>query len=139
MTNTEISDQLLKIVTAEDFAGASDELIQAWSAAALGVESIDPILEFMEAHPDLDYGIPGALVHFVEEYNQKGYEEKLINSISRKPTPLTIWMLNRLINGTRETEKRANLISIMRQALTHPKTDRRTLEEINHFLERLDS
>ena len=139
MTNKEISEELLRILSADDFASSSAELTEAWTAAAVGVESIDPILEFMEAHPDLDYGMPGALVHFVEEYYQKGYEERLINSVSRKPTMLTVWMLNRVINGTQEPAKKEVLISTMRQAVTNLKTDRQTLERVNGFLERLKS
>jgi hypothetical protein len=138
MTASDIRKQLLKIAPSDDFESASIDLTEAWSEAGVGVESIDPILEFMEAHPDLDYGMPGALVHFVENYHKKGYEEKLMNSIKRKPTPLTVWMLNRLLNGTRKWAEREVLISTMRQAATHPKTDQETLARINEFLERLD-
>jgi hypothetical protein len=139
MTNKEISEQLLKIVSSDDFARSSGELTETWSAEAVGVESIDVILEFMEAHPDLGYGMPGPLVHFVEEFYQKGYEEKLINSISRRPTMLTVWMLNRVINGAREPETNERLISTMRQAATNPKSDRQTRDRVNGFLQCLGS
>jgi hypothetical protein len=139
MTNKEISEQLLKIVSRDDFASSSATLTEAWSAAGVGVESIDPILEFMEAHPDQDYGMPGALVHFVEEFDDKDYVGRLIKSISRKPTMLTVWMLNRVINGTREPARKEARISAMRLAATNPKADIQTLEEINHFLKPLNS
>ncbi len=103
------------------------------------MESVDPIFEFMEAFPDLHSGMPGALVHFVEEFYQKGYEERLIKSINRKPTKLTILMLNRVINGTYDPKTKGELISIMRQAAINPKSDRTTLERINGFLERLEA
>lgn len=83
--------------------------------------------------------MPGALVHFVEEFDENDYVEKLIKSISRKPTMLTIWMLNRVINGTQEPARRELLISAMRKAVANPKADAQTLEEINHLLERLAS
>ncbi len=139
MTNKEISEQLLKIASADDFASSSAVLTEAWSAAKVGVESIDPILEFMEAHPDMDYGMPGALVHFVEDYYQKGYEERLIDSIRRKPTMQTVWMLNRVINGTHDPAKKERLISTMKQGAANPKSDRQTIERIHGFLERLKS
>jgi len=139
MTNHEISEQLLKIVSSDDFAKSSAELTEAWSTQAVGVESIDPILEFIEAQPDLDYGTPGALVHFVEAFYRKGYVERLIKSIGRKPTMLTVWMLNRIINGAHEETTKDKFISIMREAATNVNTDRKTLDRINGFLEHLAS
>lgn len=139
MTNKEISEQLLKIVSADDFASSSAKLTESWSAAHVGIESVEPILEFMEAHPHLDYGMPGALVHFVEEFDEDGYVERLTNSINRKPTMLTVWMLNRVINGTQEPATKMILASTMRNAAANPRADKKTVEEINHFLERLDS
>ena len=139
MTNQNITEQLLRIVSSDDFANSSTELTEDWASKGIGVESVDPILEFMEAYPDLHYGMPGALVHFVEEFYQKGYEERLIKSINRKPTKLTIFMLNRVINGTYDPKTKEELISIMRQAAINPKSDRTTLERINGFLERLEA
>ena len=56
---------------------------------------------------------------------------------NRKPTSLTIWMLNRVINGTQETPKRELLISTMKRAAKNPNVDHYTLERINGFLKRL--
>jgi hypothetical protein len=135
MTSREISEQLLRIAKADNLVGELYKLTDAWSAVEVDVECIEPILKFMEAHPDLDYGSPGPLVHFLELfYGEEEYEEKLIESIGRKPTDITVWMLNRVINDTEEP-KRAVLISTMRQAATNPKTDPLTIQEINDFLE----
>jgi hypothetical protein len=71
-------------------------------------------------------------------FYQKGYEQKLIDSIARTPTMLTAWMLNRVINGTQESATRELLVSTMRQAATNPKTDGKTVERITGFLERLN-
>lgn len=68
-------------------------------------EAVEPILRFMEGHPDIEYGTPGYLVHFVEHF--PAYEEKLMASIERQPTPHTEWMLNRVINGERDAQKKA--------------------------------
>src|SRR5258706_1872315 len=99
MASKEISDQLEAIASAEDFATSSAELTEAWSSTQVGIECVGPILRFMEEHPGLDYGMPGPLVHFIEEFYLKGYEERLIESVARKPTMLTVWMLNRVLNG----------------------------------------
>lgn len=61
-------------------------------------EYIKPILDLMESYPNLDYGMPGPLVHFSETFYKNGYEELLVNSVSKKPTLQTIWMLRRIIN-----------------------------------------
>lgn len=138
MTSKEIGEQLRSIASADDFVSSAAELTEAWSAANVGVESVEPILIFMEEHPELEYGMPGPLVHFIEEFYMKGYEERLIDSVNRRPTMLTVWMLNRILNGTKEPVKRQALVQAMRQAANNPKTDRATLERIQGFLERLN-
>jgi hypothetical protein len=139
MTDKQITNQLQSIASADDFVTSSAELTEAWSTAGIGAECIGPVLQFMEEHPALEYGMPGPLVHFVEEYYRKGYEVRLIESVSRKPTMLTVWMLNRVINDTQEPKERQQLISTMRQAANNPKADHRTLDRINGFLDRLKS
>ena len=137
MTSKEVAEQLEAIASADDFVSSATELAEAWSAANVGVESVMPILRFMEKHPQLDYGLPGPLVHFIEEFYQKGYEEMLIESVGRKPTMLTVWMLNRVLNGTKEPTKRQALVLAMKQAASNPKADKATIERIQGFLERL--
>ena len=61
---------------------------------------ISDFLLLYEENPNFDFGMPGALTHFLESFYKNGYEEKLIESIHRKPTRHTLWMLNRIINGT---------------------------------------
>lgn len=68
-------------------------------------EAVEPVLRFLEEHRDLDLGMPGPLVHYVERFFRKGYEEKLLASLRRAPTPRTVWMLNRLLNGLTEEER----------------------------------
>jgi hypothetical protein len=40
-------------------------VVDAWTVAGAGPEAVEPIPRFMEAHPSIDYGVPGALVHFL--------------------------------------------------------------------------
>ncbi|MFN0189914.1 MAG: hypothetical protein ACKVQV_14535 [Bacteroidia bacterium] len=72
----------------------SDELEQMEN----NFDAIDSILELIERSPDIDYGGPGPLAHFMEAYYKKGYEELLLKSIERKPTEYTLYLLHRLIN-----------------------------------------
>ena len=60
---------------------------------------ISDFLLLYEENPNFDFGMPGALTHFLESFYKNGYEEKLIESIHRKPTRHTLWMLNRVINS----------------------------------------
>jgi hypothetical protein len=138
MTSKELTEQLEAIVSADDFVSSTAGLTEAWSAANVSVESVEPILRFMEEHPELEYGMPGPLVHFIEDFYLKGYVERLIESVGRKPTMLTVWMLNRVLNGTKEPAKRQALVLAMRQAASSPKTDRATFKRTQDFLERLN-
>jgi hypothetical protein len=91
--------------------------------ASAGLSAVRTILTFMEKHPALDYGAPGPLVHFVERFFGAGYEDELLASLERRPTGHTVWMLQRLINGTKGARKRAPLITALKRAAQHPSAD----------------
>ena len=48
------------------------------------------IIEIIADNPSVDFGMPGELVHFVEQFYKNGYEELLIALISEKSTPHNI-------------------------------------------------
>ena len=60
--------------------------------------AIEPIFRTMEKFPETDFGSPGPFVHALEFFAGH-YETYLFESLKRRPTPLTIWMLNRIINA----------------------------------------
>ncbi len=93
------------------------DCVDAWERAGVGPEVIEPILRFMESHPDLDYGAPGPLVHFLETLD--GYHRLLFESVDRQPTPHTLSMLNRVINGT-TGRVRSKLLHLLGRATHHP-------------------
>jgi len=136
MTTDEAAAQLESIARSDDFVGRSSELVDGWSSAGAGIEMIDPILSFIERHPDIDFGSPGPLVHFVERFYGNGYDRKLLDSIKRRPTPLTTWMLNRVVNGTKAPAARSALIDAMRAITVHPLADDSTRQAANRFVER---
>ena len=137
MTPKEITDQMEHLASAEDFASLSEDLVDRWNSGNVGFEAVEPILRFMEEHPSIEFGMPGALVHFVERFYHKGYEEKLLGSISRKPTLHTVWMLNRLINGTSEPATKQRFVTAMAHAKSNPLVDSDTLNQINRLLGRI--
>jgi hypothetical protein len=139
MTSEEITNQLLAIADSDEFAYLSGEITEALSAAHGGLETVEPILRFMEAHPSIDYGVPGALVHYVEKFYHKGYEQKLVESVERRPTDHTLWMLNRLINDAKDAGVRRRFVGVMKQARLNPRADEDAVREADHFLERIAS
>jgi hypothetical protein len=135
MTPRRILVELERLVSSEDFPASSEELVARWSSINLGSEAVEPILRFMEEHPAIDFGTPGALVHFAERFYGDGYEERLLDSISRRPTRHTIWMLNRVVN--REAPANQLFVAAMVRAKAHPLVDPNTLDQIDRFLERV--
>lgn len=72
-----------------------DEVMEAMLEYPNPFELVAPILEIIESNPDIDFGTPGDLVHFVEKFYKKGYEELLLKSVRKNPTMYNIWMLHR--------------------------------------------
>ncbi len=62
--------------------------------------AVRPMFEVMERMPESDLGSPGPLVHTLEQMCGH-YEGELVESIKRRPTPLAVWMVNRILNATR--------------------------------------
>ncbi|MFL5331386.1 MAG: hypothetical protein ACJ8C4_21060 [Gemmataceae bacterium] len=56
------------------------------------------IFRTMERMDGVELGTPGPLVHTLESWCGL-YETLLAESIRRKPTPLSVWMVNRILNA----------------------------------------
>ena len=68
-------------------------------------EAVEPILHLIERSPDIDYGDPGPFGSFIEKFYHKGYEELLIESLQRKPTRYTIFLLARICNDKSDPDR----------------------------------
>jgi hypothetical protein len=139
MTASEIYSQLQNIELAPHFAERTEMLVNEWLSSNIGIESVEATLRFMEEHPTIDFGMPGALTHFMERFYQRGYEEKLLESISRRPTSHTVWLLNRVINGAKSEDIRQRFVTAMERAKSNSAADKDTLGRIDHFLSRIES
>ena len=82
-----------------------DEVVDAINTYSNPYELVEPILEIIADNPSVDFGMPGELVHFVEQVYKNGYEELLIASVSEKPTPHNIWMLHRCYNDINNPQR----------------------------------
>jgi hypothetical protein len=63
------------------------------------------------------------------------YESELIKSIRRRPTHLTVWMVNRILNATRAPEPRQVYLDLLRFAATHPAASDTAKHDAQHFIE----
>jgi hypothetical protein len=92
------------------------------------------MFEVMERLPKSDLGSPGPLVHTLEQMRGH-YESELIESIRRRPTPLAVWMVNRLLNASRAPEERLAYLDLLRFAAEHPAAPEAARHEAQHFIE----
>ena len=92
----------------------------------------------MEDHPAMDFGSPGALVHVIEKLYGAGYEGALTESVLRRPTAHTAWMLNRVINVAKDEAQRRQFISALRGIASNASADDETKERAAGFLARLE-
>lgn len=86
---------------------------EGWDTAIL----MDPLFRILEENSDFDFGMPGQIVHTLEKHYKKGLEEDLFKSLNRKPTFYTLWMLNRIINGTSDTKEKEGYMEMLKSIL----------------------
>ncbi len=123
MTPNELLCQLEDIARMDDFAARSADLVEAWLLSESTFDVVGPILQFMERHPALDFEMPGPLVHCAERFYGRGYEAKLLDAIGRNPTACTVWMLIRVINGTKEPGDRHHYPELLKGVRDNPAVD----------------
>lgn len=58
--------------------------------------------------------MPGEIVHTLETYYKKGLKQELLMSLERKPTFYTVWMLNRILNGTSDFKEQEYYLEILK-------------------------
>lgn len=135
MTKNDVIAQLNSISSQVFFDEHADSFVESWKRSSVGIDAVEPVLRFIEDHSDWDLGSPGSFVHFVEQFYAAGYEQLLIDSINRRPTPYSAWMLNRIINGEKNAMQRQYLLSVMKDATLHKLAEPDTLDEFKHFLQ----
>ncbi|MBF1461664.1 hypothetical protein [Prevotella pallens] len=86
---------------------------EGWDTAIL----MDPLFRILEKNSDFDFGMPGQIVHALEKHYKKGLEEELFKSLNRKPTFYTLWMLNRILNGTSDAKEKECYMEMLKSIL----------------------
>ena len=99
--------------------------------AEFSTELAAPILfATMERLDGCDLGSPGPLVHTLE--SMPSYQRFLKDSLFRKPTPLSVWMTNRIVNS--HPKNGADWLSLLRRTSSHPAASAETKQQALHFL-----
>jgi hypothetical protein len=94
---------------------------------------VPDLFAVMERLPTSELGSPGPLVHTLERM-QGFYEGELINSVRRSPTPLTVWMVNRLLNTELTGDERSGYLALLEQAAHDARATDATRKDASRFL-----
>lgn len=130
----------LKSLSASDFDDTNSdangtERLDSICDRALALEDPSSVFpEFfglMERLPDADLGSPGPLVHVMEKHAGQ-YEADLMASVHRKPTALTVWMVNRIVNANRADKQ--TWMDLLRTSAGHPEAPESVREIARGFL-----
>ena len=126
----------LNALTEEDFAdevpGRLHELTGEITALAEPEQAIPELFLLMERLPDADMGTPGPLAHTLE---RMAYTAELTASLRRHPTPLSVWMVNRLLNSPLPPERRHFFLGLLASVAGHPSANEPAREQARHFID----
>lgn len=134
MNTDELEERLESIISGGEFDVEVQELMDELQEDGFGLGELEFILRSMERHERFDFGAPGAFVQLLEQFHGRGYEGLLVESIGRKPTSHTVWMLNRVMKGSRNSEDIAKYIGVMRDVSANAMADDSAREAAQHFL-----
>ena len=120
-----------------EFINLQYNIVDKMDKDKVGFEAVESILKLMEKFPIVEFGTPGPLTHFIEKFykdKQEEYENLLKKSVEEKPTVHTVWLLNRVINGS-EYEKQNELIGILNSICKDKNIQQKIRDVANNFLE----
>jgi hypothetical protein len=137
MLTTEIIKEIeeIKIIDSEDFDNLDriEELTNQLRTNEDGYLACKSLILLMERHPQVEFGIPGEPIHTIEKFVGH-YEDFLYESLERKPTMMTVWMLNRIINSKSGTDKKL-LLTLMDKCSKHINADELAKDHAKEFMD----
>ena len=131
-TKEEIITRLQNAAKEDEEYHMDDGLIDAMNEYPESFELVEPILEIIGTHPRVDFGMPGDLVHFLEQFYKHGYEELLVSSVRKNPTAHNIWMGHRCFNDV-SNSKREILVELMKELKDESSGSMDIKKEIDEF------
>jgi hypothetical protein len=96
--------------------------------------AIPVMFELMERMPDAEIGSPGPLVHTLEAI--PGYEVQLAESMRRKPSLLSVWMVNRILNAPIAEGSRQDWMTLLQVCADRPDLPHSVRQDARRFLSR---
>jgi hypothetical protein len=97
-------------------------------------EVVIPVLfHLVERNAEALLGSPGPIVHSLEAVG--GYEAALRESLQRRPTSLTVWMVNRLLNSDLRPHERLWWLADLGRVLEHATATEGAKEDAARFLD----
>jgi hypothetical protein len=91
--------------TNDDLVGDLYDITDPLREDSSARQFLEAMLQFMESHPEADFGAPGPLVSIIEQH-RGFYENLLAQSIARAPMYATLNMVNRILNSGLEDAER---------------------------------
>ena len=132
LTKDDMLVALHDAITEDQEFELADEIVDAMEAYPQPFDLVAPILEFISEHPEVDFGSPGYLVHFVERFYHQGYEDLLMEVVGKKPTLHNIWMLHRCCN-----DNDPNLVRQIQTLVGELKKDKTLDSQVRSMIEDL--
>nr|WP_121271775.1 hypothetical protein [Pedobacter schmidteae] len=135
MTTAEIIEQFsnLKIEDSDDYENLEriDELTDRLRQNPDGHLACKEMINLLERHPEVDFGSPGEPIHTLEFF-KGNYEDFLFDSLNRRPTQMTVWMYNRIIN-IQSGNERKKMIEHLKSYIDHPLADVEAVQSAKNF------
>lgn len=102
-----------------DFMPIAEKLVERLEVLPNPIESLPLIFMLIENNEKAEYGLgaPGHIGHFFEKFYGKGYEKHLLNSIKRKPSSYTIFLLQRIIRDETSSNRITHLLLLKKMAV----------------------
>ena len=132
LTKDDMLVALHDAITEDQEFELADEIVDAMEASPQPIDLVAPILELIANHPEVDFGSPGELVHFVEKFYHQGYEDLLLESVLKSPTVHNIWMLHRCYN-----DNDPNLVRQIQTLVRELKKDKTLDSQVRSMIEDL--
>ena len=132
LTKDDMLVALRDAITEDQEFELADEIVDAMEASPQPFDLVAPILELIANYPEVDFGSPGELVHFVEKFYHQGYEDLLLESVLKSPTVHNIWMLHRCYN-----DNDPNLVRQIQTLVGELKKDKTLDSQVRSMIEDL--
>lgn len=132
MTKEEIITRLQNAAKEDEEYYMDDDLIDAINEYPEPFELVELILEIIGTHPRVDFGMPGDIVHFLEQFYKHEYEELLVSSVRKNPTAHNMWMVHRCFNDV-NNPNREMFVELMKELKDDSSVSMDIKKEIDEF------